>query len=276
MSVGKLNRYGLPFSNVVPTGVATNQVTPGRTLETLRLRLGGTSLSKAMLSAIKIKANGKVIIEATGNQLDAINRYRGDQNNGAFLDVPFTDFCMLTEFDRQVSAFDTSLGIGNITTEVSISGATAPTLTPILVESAVQKDAKGAAQPYAPLMGKILSYPFSMSTGGTLPVNVPFGPTTGSIIKRLHVFHGGQMTGATVKMDGMVIHETVAAEEQFNQLNSGRVPQSNVYTIDFCLDGNISKALNTRMARSLEWLLTFSAASSGTILVEYLDPLGNL
>lgn len=276
MSVGKLNRYGLPFSNVVPTGVATNQVTPGRTLETLRLRLGGNSLSKAMLALIKIKANGKVIIEATGNQLDAINRYRGDQNNGAFLDVPFTDFSMLTEFDRQVSAFDTSLGIGNITTEVSISGATAPTLTPILVESAVQKDAKGSAQPYAPLIGKILSYPFAMSTGGTLPVNVPFGPTTGSIIKRLHVFHSGQMTGATVKMDGMVIHETVAAEEQFNQLNSGRVPQSNVYTIDFCLDGNISKALNTRMARSLEWLLTFSAASSGTILVEYLDPLGNL
>ena len=45
MSVGKLNRYGLPFSNVVPAGTATNQVTPGRTLETLRLRLGGATFT---------------------------------------------------------------------------------------------------------------------------------------------------------------------------------------------------------------------------------------
>jgi len=42
------------------------------------------------------------------------------------------------------------------------------------------------------------------------------------------------------------------------------------------LDGNITKALDTRKARSLEWLFDFSAASSGTVLVEYLDPLGNL
>lgn len=55
MSVGKLTRYGLPFSNVVATGVATNQVTPGRTLENLRLKLGGT-FTKAMITDIKLKA----------------------------------------------------------------------------------------------------------------------------------------------------------------------------------------------------------------------------
>ena len=47
-------------------------------------------------------------------------------------------------------------------------------------------------------------------------------------------------------------------------------------TIDFVLDGNVKKALDTRNARSLEWLFTISAAGSGTVLVEYLDPLGNL
>ena len=36
------------------------------------------------------------------------------------------------------------------------------------------------------------------------------------------------------------------------------------------------KALDTRNARSLEWLFDFSAADSGTVYVEYLDPLGNL
>jgi len=275
MSVGKLTRYGLPFSNVVPTGTATNQVTPGRTLENLRLKLGGTALTKAMIPLVKLKANGKVILEATGAQLDAINAYRGEATAAGFLDIQFADYSMIAELDRMVGAFDTSMGISNITSEITIAGATAPVLTPILIESAQQKTKDGAAAPFAPLISKLLSYPFSQSTGGRLAVNLPFG-NTGSIIKRIHVFHTGTVTGATMKEDGLVIHESVAAENQFDQTKAKRTPQANVYTIDFVLDGNIKKALDTRNAKSLEFLLDFSAAGSGTVLVEYLDPLGNL
>lgn len=277
MSVGKLTRYGLPFSNVVPSGTATNQITPGRTLENLRLKLGGTTLTKAMISAIKIKANGKVIIDATGSALDKINGYRNTiATNAAFLDVYFADYSMNNEFDRMVGAFDTSLGISNITSEITIAGATAPVLTPILIESAQQKDRQGQAAPYAPLISKILAYPYNIANGGRLPVNVPFGPSNGAIIKRLHVFHGGNMTGATVKQDGLVIHESIKAENERDQVAHGRTPQANVYTLDFVTDGDIRKALDTRDARSLEWLFDFSAADTGTVYVEYLDPLGNL
>lgn len=276
MSIGILKRYGLPFSNVVPTGTATNQVTPGRTLENLRLKLGGTSFTKAMIANLKVKANGKVIIEATGTELDKINAYRGEATNAAFLDVQFADYSLLSELDRQVSSFDTSLGISNITTEVQINGATAPTLLPILVESAAQKNTAGQAAPFAPLMAKLLRYPFSQATGGRLPVNLPFGPQSGSLIKRIHVFHGGNMTGATLKLDGLVVHESLAAENSFDQTKAGRVPQTNVYTLDFVMDGNIVKALDTKKARSMELLCDFSAADNGTVLVEYLDPLGNL
>lgn len=276
MSVGKLNRYGLPFSNVVASGVATNQVTPGRTLENLRLKLGGTTFTKAMILDIKIKANGKVIVAGTGTQLDAIQAYRGRTQAAAFLELSFADYCLNNEFDRMVGAFDTSLGISNITSEITIAGATAPTLSPILIESAQQKDRTGNAAPFAPLISKILNYPFSQATGGRLAMTVPFGAQSGSIIKRLHVFHSGTMTGATVKQDGLVIHESITAENSQEQTMQGRVPQSNCYTIDFVVDGDIKKALDTRDAKSLEWLFDFSAAGSGTVYVEYLDPLGNL
>lgn len=276
MSVGKLTRYGLPFSNVVANGTATNQITPGRTLENLRLKLGGTSLTKAMLSLIKIKANGKVIVEGTGGEIQKLNAYRGEATDAAFLDIQFADYSMIAELDRMVGAFDTGMGIANITSEVQIAGATAPVLTPILIESAQQKDRTGNAAPFAGLISKTLRYPFAMATGGKLPVTVPFGPQSGAIIKRLHVLHTGNMTGATVKQDGTVVHESLAAENAFDQTKAGRTPQANMYTIDFVLDGNIKKALDTRDARSLEWLFDFSAADSGNVIVEYLDPLGNL
>lgn len=276
MSVGKLMRYGLPFSNVVASGTATNQVTPGRTLENLRLKLGGTTFTKAMISQIKIKANGKVIVEGTGSDIDKINTYRGHTADASFLDLFFADYQLNNEIDRMVGAFDTSVGISNITSEITIAGATAPVLTPILIESAAQKASTGEAAPFAPLISKLLRYPFNIATGGRLPVTVPFGPQSGSIIKRLHVFHGGNMTGATVKEDGLVVHESVKAENEYEQKRFNRVPQTNVYTLDFVADGDIRKALDTRNARSLEWLFDFSAADSGTVYVEYLDPLGNL
>lgn len=274
MSVGKLIRKGLPFSNVVASGVATANITPGRALELIRLKLGGTTFAKSHISAIKLKANGKVIFEGSGADLDKINAYRGITPEAAYLDLAFYDNRMASEFDRTVSTFDTSVGIANITAEVTIAGATAPTLEMILTESGPQKAKTGQSAPYANYMAKLLQYPFNLSTGGRLAVTVPFGPQNGAIIKRVHVFQTN-MTGATVKQDGLVIHESLKAENENEQKRNGRVPQSGVYTIDFCTEGNILNALDTRDAKSLEWLFDFSAADSGRIIVEYLDTLAN-
>jgi hypothetical protein len=242
----------------------------------LRLKFGGTALSKSMVPQIKIKANGKVIVEGTATELDKLNAYRGETTDPLYLDIQFADYKMITELDRQVGAFDTTQGILSLTTEVTTAGATAPTITPILIESAQQNSANGGPAPFAGLISKVLKYPYNIATGGRLPITVPFGPQNGSIIKRLHVLHGGNMTAATVKQDGIVIHESMRLENEFDQKKNGRVPQANMYTIDFVVDGNVKKALDTRDARSLEWIFDFAAADSGNVIVEYLDPLGNL
>lgn len=276
MSIAKLIRDGLQFANVVATGTATAMITPGRTLEKITLKLGGTSFTKAMITALKVRANGKVIIDTTGTILDKLNAYRGVAQDAAYLEIFFADFSKMSEFDRQVSSFDTSIGIANITIEATITGATAPTLAMKLIESGSQKDRNGAAAPFAPLVRKYLSYPWQMATGGTLPFTVPFGPQNGAIIERLHVVHTGNMTGATVKQDSLVILENVLAENVHELTALGNTPQTNYYTLDFVADGNIRKALDTRDARSLEWLFTFSGADNGTVIVEYLDTIGNL
>ena len=276
MSVGKLYRNGLPFSNVVATGVATNMVTPGKTIESIMLQLGGTSFTKAMVTMLRLKANGKTILEASGSQLAKILAYRGYAADVAFLEIPFEDLTGLGELDRVVGSLDTSVGIANITTEVTIAGATAPTLDSRLYETSQQKARNGVAAPYAPLMCKLLRYPFSIANGGRLPITLPFGAQNGAIIKRVHIEHGGNLTASTVKQDGLVIHEATAAQNAYEQLRNGRTAQTNMETIDFVLEGNIREALDTRDARSMEWLFDFSAADSGYVMVEYLDVLGNL
>lgn len=277
MSIGSQTHYGLPFSNVVASGTATNQITRGKTINRFQVKLGGTALTKAMITRFKMKANGGVIIDATGTQIDKINAYRGAGiTNAGFLDIFFTDYALNNEFDRTVGAFDTSLGIADLTTELTIAGATAPTLLPILFETASQKLRTGEMAPYAPLISKLLNYPYSVSTGGVLPINLPFGPVRGAVIKRIHIFHTGQLTGVTMKQDSNIFHESTKAENEFIQVSFGRVPQANMYTIDFVVNGNIKEALDTRDAKSLELLATFSGADVGEVLVEYLDPLGNL
>lgn len=277
MASGKIERKAFPFSNVVATGQATNRISIGKTLNNLQLQLGGTAFTKAMITMFRLKANAKTIFEGSGDQIDKIAAYRGISSDVAFLDIAFEDLSGLDQLDRFIGALDTSLGIADLTTEVDIAGATAPTLNARVHESAPQRQTDGSISPFAGLMCKQLRYGFAQGAAGEFPMPLPFGSKSGAVIKRIHVFNaGGFMTGAVVKEDGMVIHESTKAQNEYDQKRFKRVPQANMYTIDFIKDGNVRNAFDTRNAQSVEWLFTFSAADSGFVVVEYLDALGNL
>lgn len=275
MPLGKIERNALPYSNVVATGVATNNITIGKTLNNLQLQLGGTAFTKAMITLFELKANAKTIFVGSGTQIDKINAYRGITTDAAFLDISFEDLTGLDQLDRFVGSLDTSVGIANLTSEVTIAGATAPTLSARLHEAAPQVSADGKSVPFAGLIAKTLRYPFNIASGGELPLSFPFGPKSGAIIKRVHVFNTN-MTGAVVKEDSTVVHESTKAQNEYDQIRFGRVPQAGMYTIDFVKDGNVRNAFDTRKAQSVEWLFDFSAADNGYVVIEYLDVLGNL
>lgn len=271
MSINKIMRVLPPLQNVVATGVATGQVTPGRTIERIVFNLGGTAFTKAMLTLLKLKANGKVIFEATGTQIDKLMTYRGIAAGANFLVVDFTEIRGRDKLDQLIGAFDTSVGISNITIEATIAGATAPTLAAYVVESGKQTG------PYAALMQKVLRYPWQSTVGGKVNLTLPFGGSVGAIIKRVHFEQvTGNITALEVKQDGLTLHESVLALNQFIQTEHDRTPQALWYTGDFIVDGNQGNALDTRDAKSLEFNITLSAADSGFVIVEYYDVLGNL
>lgn len=276
MSVGKLFRPGLPFSGVAANVTTSSAITPGRTIEEISLQLGGGAFVKAThVLGVRVRANGKTVVDASGAQLDAIMAYRGGTVGANTLPIPFADYRMEGEFSQEVGAFDTSRGVENLTCEVDIGAATTPTLRANIVESAVQRDAAGNPTFYAGLISKILRYPFNVSAGGDLVIPVPFGPVSGAVIKRAHFFSNA-VTRVVVKQDGVDVYDSLLADANERATRAGRTPQANVFTVDFTVPGHVGEALDTRDARSIEWRPTFSGAASGFMVVEYLDSLLNL
>lgn len=273
MAIGKILRKGLAFSNVVATGVASCMLPIGRTIERITLGMGGTIFTVAMITNIKLRANGKVIIDLSGTELSRINAYRGIVSSTNFLTLDFTEIFGRDRMDQVIGGFDTSKGIAQLSMEVTIAGATAPTLEAYIQESNVQ------AGSYSAIIAKILRYPFQTSAGGVLPIQLPFGPVNGSVIKRMHVLHSvaNNVSEITVKQDSVVIWESTRALNEAIQVEHRKTPQTLQMTVDFTLDNNQSNAFDTRDARSLELLPRFGAAEpSGVVLVEYYDTLGNL
>ena len=81
-----------PFQNVVATGVAIGDLNKllGTVLEKITLTLGGT-FTRAMITLIQLKANGKVLFETTGVNLEASNIYNGGITDVTMLKLDFMD-----------------------------------------------------------------------------------------------------------------------------------------------------------------------------------------
>lgn len=254
----------LPFLNVVADGVASLQLPCSMTYERIVLVLGGTAFTKAMMTDIKVKLNGKVIIQTTGSRLDAINKYKGIFDAAGFLTIDFTEVKARDEVGQSIGAITTA-GQSNFTIEVTIAGATAPTLESYSIQSGPRT---------LGVIEKILHYPVTFSAGGKFPIQLPYGKSGGALFKRVFL-HGATVTGLEVKKNGLVIHDSVTAINEFIQKEYGRVPQANVYTFDSIVEGNLSQALVTADASSMEWNVTVSGAGTIDVQVEMLDQLAN-
>jgi len=256
----------LPFFNVVATGVASLALPLGMTYERIILELGGTAFTKAHITDLKAKINGKVVWQTTGPRLDALNKYRGLTTDANHLVLDFTEIFARDEVGQSLGAIGTKDGVGSFTLEVTITGATAPTLESWSVLSGPKS---------LGVISKLLSYNVNLGAGGKFPVVLPYGNQGGSIIKRVGFFNA-YMTELEVKKNGLVIHDTKKAINEFFQVENKKVPQAGLYVADFVVDNNQSGMLVTADAKSMEWNVTVSQADVITVQVEYIDVLNNL
>ncbi|KVT66516.1 hypothetical protein WK59_09350 [Burkholderia ubonensis] len=259
------------FQNVQATGVATLLVPKySNTLTRVVLDLGGTTFTKAMITDIKVKIGVRTVYNCSGSVLDTINQYKGIAAAANQLTIDFTERDAPSIDGKEIGGYDMSALPDQIKIEVTISGATAPTLAAWAFLTAPQGQA-GA------LVHKLLYFPASTTVAGKFPIN--FNPM-GALIKRIHHFYAGaswagngdgNVNRVEIKKNGIVIMDMADHVRRFVQNEYRKVPQAGHFVTDFIVDNNQSGMLITQDAKSFECNTYLTAGDTVGTYVEMLD-----
>lgn len=269
-----------PFNNVVASGIANCDLNPllGTTLEEIHLGLGGTFI-KAMITLIQLKANGKVVFETTGTNLDLAENFKNyTAADAARLTISFMEGKGRTLNAFQAGAMDLSPGSGitNLRLEVTIAGATSPTLAGVAGVSPAL--AIPSEENIRWLIHRRHRNSQTIGAAGEFSLQVPhIDPSGGgSVFKRVFV-HSANMTRLKTMREGITEFDVSKAENEWIQKRAGRTPQTNVVAFDPTLDNVLAgRVWDTRPAsgvRSAQLFGTFSAGETITIETEELIPL---
>lgn len=268
-------RHLEPWVNVVPTGraVMNSSLVLGNIIERVYLALSGGAFTKAMITALRVKLNGKVTFgDISGTNLDLFQTYQLGNTNAGFLTVDFVEPDSKSMQGEILGAIDTNAaGVNTFTMEADIAGATTPALDSWAQLRDVDSVSKGNGfnPNLRPLLRAMISTSITATAAGEQQYGINIGSGGNSLIKRL-VVYSTVLTNVRIKRNSLDIYEFVAPTlASFIQTDYGKHPQANMYVVDWLADGNQSDTQPTRNSdgtlANYQFLLTASGA--GTFLV---------
>lgn len=266
------------FQNVSNNGVAINDLNKllGTVLEKLTLTLGGT-FTKAMMTSIQLKANGKVIWETSGSRLDAQNLYNGFSTDVTILKLDFMDRKAVTVNARQAGALDLSAasGITQLRLEIAIAGATSPTLIGFADVSPPTADP--AEKDIRFLIRRKHAATYVVGGAGEFALPVPHLDPAGGGSNYTRIYlHSANCTKIKTVRDGITEHELLKLQNEAAEKDNFKVPQAGLTVFDPVQTGTLmGNTWDTRkgVVGSATFYGTFSAGETIVIETEELLPL---
>lgn len=269
-----------PFGGVAASGVAVSDMNKflGSVLEKITLILGGGAFTRSMITLIELKANGKPIFQTTGANIDLINCYQGMTSVATVCKLDFMDRRAVTPNARQAGAIDLSAqsGITSLRLEVTIAGATTPTLAGFCDVSPPTADPNEKGIRW--LMARKHRATVVIAAAGQFAIPIPhMDPAGGGSNYRRVCFYSAQMTGFKTIREGVTEHElTSVAQINTVAQDNFKIPQTNLVVFDPVQDGQLAgRTWDTRPSsgvRSAAFLGTFAAAETITVETEELLP----
>jgi len=257
----------LPFLGVADDGVASLELPVGMTYNRIYVKLGGTTFAKSNISRIVLKMNGKIFYDISGANLALLNSYK-DMNMGTnFFCIDFIEDKAKTVGGQYIGAIGTLDGVTSFIMEITISGATDPTL---------ESWSEVSSPMPLKLISSLISHTATYAAAGEFPLVLPHGKEAGLLIQRVLFFHSN-MTELEVKKNGVIIFESMptAVNSQI-QTCYGRVPQTGLYVFDTIINNDVKQVLDTSNAQSLSYNITVSASDTVTVLTEAIADLSKI
>jgi hypothetical protein len=277
-------RHLEPWVNVVATGraVLNSSLVLGNIIERIYLTLGGTTFTKAMITALRVKLNGKVTFgDISGANLDLFQTYQLGNTATGFLTLDFVEPDSKSMQGEILGAIDTNAaGVNTFTVEADIAGATAPALDSWaqLRDVSSVTPANGFNPNLRPLIRALIPTSLTSTAAAEQQYALNIGSGGNSLVKRLVVF-STILTNIRIKRNSLDVYELVAPTlAAFLQADYGKHPQTNMYVVDWLADGNQSDTQPTRNAdgtiANYQFLLTASGAGTFQVYADVYSVLG--
>ncbi len=153
------------------------------TLSRVQLRLGGTTLTKALLDRVVVRLGSHIIWDTTGSEMDKINKYKGLYDDAFHLTLDFNERDASDIVGKEIGGVDMSKLSDDVYVDVDInSSASAPTLNALLTLTPPQGDDKDQ------LIKKFIKQTSPTLSAGRGDIN--FDPM-GALMQRAYLFYTG-------------------------------------------------------------------------------------
>lgn len=263
------------FNPVAANAMALLQVPKlDNTLNRVLLRYNGTTgFTKAGVTAINVKKGSRLLHTYTGAELDKINTFKGLAVEANTLVIDFNERDMTDLVSKEVGGIDMSLSPDPIYIEAHMpNGVTTPALSALAFYSDRQQN---------PLVKKFVKVTAAMPAGRS---TFNFDPKGAQVLRAYFMYSGtdwgaaanGNLARVEVRKNGVEVFNRSCLENRFINADYKKTPQAKTYVVDKVEDNNLSSALGTGDARSLEWWLTCTAADTVVGIFEVLDLPDNL
>jgi len=269
-----------PFQGVAPGQTATAQLPVGRRYHGIDLVYGGGTFTPAKMNRIKVIANGEIIHDYTGTQLDTLNQFDGRAAANGILRIPFDRFNLLQREQEEVTALNTGVKdargvmISTLSLEIDIDAtAVAPTLSAFAEQSLARPMGSGETH----LINRLRKFTRTAGGAGTLDIaDIPGGVSGANpsavALNRMFMF-SGNVTALVIKRDNFTVFERTLARNNVILTDGVRAPQANVYAYDTTEMGYGGDILQLAGFQDIRYQLTMSGAATFDIIGEFFGGL---
>jgi hypothetical protein len=273
------------FDRVAQNTTATLDLPIGYTYHSIALDL--SNITPAEIQRITLYANGEAVqVYKSGSDADRINQFDGRSaaTSDGVLMLDFRRFGLLTRQGREL----TVVGTGRPRGDGAKSGDGMPSdprpITTLQLEVEIGSTASGSApgidaraeitppQPSG-MLKKVQRFVYNPSSSGEF--EIADLPRLGTVSRMIFDQSNAAIDRVRIERDQIVTFDRTSMVNERIQGDGIRVPQSNLWVVDFTELGYASDSMNVKNVQDWRTTLYMAGAGAVPVYVEYLAPISN-